>query len=216
MALDFSTKVTEAQPFVGIRVQTTMAEVAEEMGQLLGEVFGYVQRKGVAPAGMPFTIYHSMEGDDLDIDWWPSAAFDEWATVPYTPTSIKTDDEWHSGVRPIFKFVGEEPHAIWHYAVVDSQLPGGYVYRARYAAGEAGTYDFWPDKTDDIKGFGSNPIPEESRFYAWPDVAVVPESEQFVYTLVHQRTGGGDTYDVWYLSQDESFWAFLPGVLRNH
>ena len=68
MTLEFRTKEIEAQPFVGIRVQTTMAKVAGEMGQLLGEVFGYVQGKGIAPAGMPFTIYHSMEVDNLDME----------------------------------------------------------------------------------------------------------------------------------------------------
>ena len=68
MTLEFSTTEIEAQLFVGIRVQTTMAKIGEGMGQLLGEVFGYVQGKGVAPAGMPFTIYHSMEGDDLDME----------------------------------------------------------------------------------------------------------------------------------------------------
>ncbi len=89
MTLEFGTREIEAQPFVGIRVQTTMSRVAQEMGQLLVEVFGHIQGKGGTPAGMPFTIYHNMEGDDLDIE----------CGVPVA-TAIEGEGRVHAGQLP--------------------------------------------------------------------------------------------------------------------
>ena len=62
----FETKVIEAQPILGIRVTTTMEQVAEVMGPLFGEVYGYIQQTGQTPAGMPLTIYHAMDGVAVD------------------------------------------------------------------------------------------------------------------------------------------------------
>ena len=68
MTSDFGTKQIDAQPIVGIRTQTTMGRIAEVMGPLFGELFGYVQQSGQAPAGMPFAIYHGMDGDNVDLE----------------------------------------------------------------------------------------------------------------------------------------------------
>ncbi len=68
MKLEFKTIELAAQPYLGICTATTMDKLAETMGSLFGEVYGYIQQSGQAPAGMPFTIYHSMEGDTLEIE----------------------------------------------------------------------------------------------------------------------------------------------------
>ena len=39
-----------------------MDKIGEVMGPLFGEVYGCIQRSGQEPAGMPFAIYHSMDG----------------------------------------------------------------------------------------------------------------------------------------------------------
>ena len=64
----FETKQVDAQPFVGIRTNATMDEIAEVMGPLFGEVYGYIQQSGQTPAGMPFTRYHSMDGNSVDME----------------------------------------------------------------------------------------------------------------------------------------------------
>ena len=40
----------------------------ETMGMLFGELHGYVQQSGQAPAGMPFAIYHEMHGGTVDLE----------------------------------------------------------------------------------------------------------------------------------------------------
>ena len=64
----FEAKQVEAQPFVGVRTNATMDKLPEVMGPLFGEVHGYIQQSGQAPAGMPFTRYHSMDGNSVDME----------------------------------------------------------------------------------------------------------------------------------------------------
>ena len=68
MTSEFGTTELEAQPMVGIRTKTTMDQIADTMGMLFGELHGYVQQSGQAPAGMPFAIYHEMHGGTVDLE----------------------------------------------------------------------------------------------------------------------------------------------------
>ena len=69
MTSEFSTRQIDAQPMVGIRTKTPMARIGQVMGPLFGELHGYMQQNGRAPAGMPFAIYHCMEeGGDVDLE----------------------------------------------------------------------------------------------------------------------------------------------------
>ena len=68
MTSEFGTRQLEAQPMVGIRTKTTMDKIAETMGMLFGELHGYLQQSGQAPAGMPFAIYHEMHGGTVDLE----------------------------------------------------------------------------------------------------------------------------------------------------
>ena len=68
MTPEFRTTKMGAQPYLGIRATTTLDKLAEIMGPLFGEVYGYIQQRGQPPAGMPFTIYHSMEGDTVELE----------------------------------------------------------------------------------------------------------------------------------------------------
>lgn len=68
MSREFGTKQIDAQPIVGIRTTTTMEKITEVMGPLFGEVHGYIQQSGQQPAGMPFAIYYSMDGNTLDLE----------------------------------------------------------------------------------------------------------------------------------------------------
>ena len=68
MSLNFATREIESQPIVGIRATTSMEEIAQVIGALFGEVMDYFNQNGLAPAGMPFTIYHEMDRDRLDME----------------------------------------------------------------------------------------------------------------------------------------------------
>ena len=68
MKQEFGTKQVEAQPIVGIRTTATMDKIGEVMGPMFGEVYGHIQQSGQQPAGMPFAIYHSMDGNTVDLE----------------------------------------------------------------------------------------------------------------------------------------------------
>ena len=68
MKREFVTRRIEAQPFLGIRTTATMHKIGEVMGPMFGEVYRHIQQSGQAPAGMPFAIYHSMDGNTVDLE----------------------------------------------------------------------------------------------------------------------------------------------------
>ena len=68
MDLKFGTKRLEGQHIAGIRTTATMDKIGEVMGPLFGEVFGHIHQNGQLPAGMPLALYHSMDGDSVDLE----------------------------------------------------------------------------------------------------------------------------------------------------
>ena len=69
MALEFLTRQIDAQPILGIRTAATLDETLGPLvGRLFGELSGYIQQQGQAPAGMPLAIYHSMDGKAVDLE----------------------------------------------------------------------------------------------------------------------------------------------------
>lgn len=58
-----------AQPYVGIRTRVPMKEFDQVIPQFLGELFAWLARQNVAPAGAPFIRYHviNMESN-MDIE----------------------------------------------------------------------------------------------------------------------------------------------------
>ena len=68
MKQKFETTHHDARPILAIRAATTVDKLSELMGSLFGEVYGCIQQSGQEPAGMPFSIYHSMDGDAIDLE----------------------------------------------------------------------------------------------------------------------------------------------------
>lgn len=68
MSLNFATREIQSQPIVSIRATTTMEEIKQVIGALFGEIMEYFTRNGLAPAGMPLTIYHEMDADRLEME----------------------------------------------------------------------------------------------------------------------------------------------------
>ena len=68
MKREFRKTQLEAQPILGIRTTTGMDKIAQIMGPLFGELYGYIKAQGQRPAGMPLTIYHSMDGNTVELE----------------------------------------------------------------------------------------------------------------------------------------------------
>ncbi len=45
-----------------------MEQLTELIGELFGEVHEFIQDQGLQPAGMPLMVYHSMDGNVLDME----------------------------------------------------------------------------------------------------------------------------------------------------
>lgn len=58
----------EPQPVMSVREKVTFQELSNKLGEFVGEVFGYLQQQGVEPAGPPFSRYHGLEGDRIDLE----------------------------------------------------------------------------------------------------------------------------------------------------
>lgn len=52
-----------AQPVMAIRTRTDLAGIQSTMGTAFGELYGYLGRKGVAPAGPPVAVYYDVDRD---------------------------------------------------------------------------------------------------------------------------------------------------------
>src|SRR5262249_30872044 len=57
------------QPYMGICTQVSLQEFGPAIPQLLGEVFAWLGKQGVAPAGAPIVRYHVINMTDrLDVE----------------------------------------------------------------------------------------------------------------------------------------------------
>jgi effector-binding domain-containing protein len=59
----------DEQPYVGIRTQVPMRQFRKVTPQLLGELFAWLDKRGVPPAGPPFMRFHVIDMKaDMDIE----------------------------------------------------------------------------------------------------------------------------------------------------
>ncbi len=82
------------QHYVGIRTEVPMRQLPEVIPQLLGEVFAWLGKQGIAPAGAPFIRYHVIDMKaKLDIE----------LGVPVA-TAVSGDDRVSAGVLPAGRY----------------------------------------------------------------------------------------------------------------
>jgi effector-binding domain-containing protein len=87
------------QPYVGIRTNVTMQQIGEKLPPLLGEVFGWLDARGITPAGAPFFKYNVIDmAGELEIE----------VGVPLAST-VAGDDRVMNGVLPAGRYV-----SMWH------------------------------------------------------------------------------------------------------
>ena len=68
MEQQFETKQVEAQHILTIRATTTIDKLPELLGELFGEVYTHILQLGQQPVGMPFSMYHAMDGVNVDFE----------------------------------------------------------------------------------------------------------------------------------------------------
>jgi effector-binding domain-containing protein len=69
IAIEPKLEYRKEQPYVGIRSQVTMQEIKTTLPPLIGEVFGWLESKGLAAAGAPFWRYLIVDmGAKMEID----------------------------------------------------------------------------------------------------------------------------------------------------
>ncbi len=68
MTYDVRTKEVAPQQIVAIRLRTRLADIGDETGRALGELFAHLGRAGAAPDGPPFALYHGAPGEDEQVD----------------------------------------------------------------------------------------------------------------------------------------------------
>lgn len=61
-------KELKPQPMLSIRTSCRVAEIGPVLAEILPEVYYYLDKRGVRPAGPPFTRYHSFDGTMCEIE----------------------------------------------------------------------------------------------------------------------------------------------------
>lgn len=128
--------VTRAeQPYVAVRARVTMSELPG-LGARLGEVFGWLGARGLAPAGPPFFKYNV-------IDMARELAME--AGVPVA-AAVDGDGQVVSGVLPAGRYA----------ALTHVGHPGELIGATRalldWAAGQGLTWDMSPAEGGDVWG----------------------------------------------------------------
>lgn len=148
------------QHYVAIRTQATMQELDTVIPQGLGEVFAWLEKQGIAPAGAPFTRY-------LVIDM--EALLDIEVGVPVA-TALSGDDRISAGVLPAGRY------ASLVYTGIDIGIKANWAL-LKWGAEKGLVWDTWKTEKGDAFGarfesFLTNPDEEPNRAKWETEVAI--------------------------------------------
>ena len=68
MAYDIEVRELQPQSVVAVRVSVPVEAIPTIMGEVFGELYAYVGRAGLTPAGMPYARYHSFGTEEMDME----------------------------------------------------------------------------------------------------------------------------------------------------
>lgn len=68
LAYDVTVDTLQPQPALSIRAPVRIAEIRSTIGQRTTRIYQRLQHVGVQPEGPPFTRYHGVDGDDVDLE----------------------------------------------------------------------------------------------------------------------------------------------------
>jgi effector-binding domain-containing protein len=68
MSLEIGLVETKEQDYLGIREVVEVSAIPTKMGELFGELFGFIGKKGIQPVGPPFAYYYSFSPKKIDME----------------------------------------------------------------------------------------------------------------------------------------------------
>jgi effector-binding domain-containing protein len=68
MSYEITVRRLEPQAVMSVRGKTRFARLAQTIGEFLTEVWNHVQESGGTSAGPPFTRYHAVIGEEIDLE----------------------------------------------------------------------------------------------------------------------------------------------------
>jgi effector-binding domain-containing protein len=68
MTYEIEVRELQPQPVVAVRVSVPVEAIPTVMGEIFDELFAYVGRAGLIPAGMPYARYHSFGAEEVDME----------------------------------------------------------------------------------------------------------------------------------------------------
>lgn len=68
MKYECTIRALKPQPVMSIRGKTTLAALVDTIGEFLREVWEYVEKSGGKFSGPPFTCYHKISGEEIEIE----------------------------------------------------------------------------------------------------------------------------------------------------
>ena len=68
MAYEIEVRELQPQATLAVRVSVPMSAISTVMGEVFGELYGYMGRAGLTPAGMPYARYHSFGAEEIDME----------------------------------------------------------------------------------------------------------------------------------------------------
>ena len=148
------------QRYVGIRTLAAIPELPTVIPQLLGEVFAWLGKQGIAPAGAPFIRYHVINMESkMDIEMG----------VPVTG-ALPGDDRVSAGVLPAGRY------ATLIYTGVTNGLEGNKAL-IDWAKANGVVWDRWDDENGDAfrsryESFLTNPEDEPDQAKWETEVAI--------------------------------------------
>ena len=148
------------QRYVGIRTLAAIPELPTVIPQLLGEVFAWLGKQGIAPAGAPFIRYHVINMESkMDIEMGVPVA-----------SAVPGDDRVSGGVLPAGRY------ATLIYTGVMNGLEGNKAL-IDWARANGIAWDRWDDENGDAfrsryESFLTNPEDEPDQAKWETEVAI--------------------------------------------
>ena len=68
MAYVVEMREPQPQPVLAVPVTVPMDAIPAVMSEIFGEVYGYLARAGLQPAGMPYARYHDFDPQKVDME----------------------------------------------------------------------------------------------------------------------------------------------------
>jgi len=151
VAYEIEVRELQSQPVLAVRVSVPAEAIPTIMGEVFGELFAYVGRVGLIPAGMPYSRYYSFGAEEMDVEVGAplaAPAVGEGRMVPGELPGGPAAVTWHIGP---YETIGAAYEAITAWMPEHGRQPAGAPWEAYWSdpaevtdPAEYRTEVFWP------------------------------------------------------------------------